>query len=106
MIAFTRSENGLSNRGRVDYPKDLSASRELLSKRTNLSTAKHIVTWKVEDVRDQLRNGISPYPQEDGLTVFDEVQPMPLQSFRRQRQGWRHDGALFPDSPTLAIILD
>ena len=48
---------------------------------TYLAAAEHLVAGEVEDVHDELRDGVPADPQEDRLAVLDEEQAVALESF-------------------------
>jgi hypothetical protein len=47
--------------------------------RTNLSTAKRLVIWKVKDILDQLGHGVTADVEEEVLPIFDKEEAVALE---------------------------
>lgn len=71
----------------------------------DLSTAKAIIARKTKDVHNKLRNSIASNPEEYRLTVFNQEQAVPFQTFRCQRKwGWQNY-AIFTNGTSLSVMV-
>ena len=72
---------------------------------TYLSASQNVVTRQVEYIHDKLWNSVTADPKEHCLSIFDQVQAMPFQSFRCQRQSRRHDDSVFAYCSGLVMLV-
>lgn len=61
------------------------------------------VRSNVKDVHDQLGHGVTSYPQENVLAVFQQVEAVSFQSFTGQRQGLGQNDAIISNRATLKV---
>jgi len=50
--------------------------------RTNLSATQSLIVGQVEHILNELRDGITTNPEEDGLSIFNQEQTMSLKALR------------------------
>jgi len=53
---------------------------------------------------NELRNGITTNPEEDGLPILNQEQTMPLKTLRSKRKGWGQNDSLFTNRASLKIL--
>lgn len=67
----------------------------------------HLSSWKlsvrgnIEDVLNELRNGLSSDPKEDVLTVLDDEEPVSFQSLAGEVHGFGKDDSVLSDGSSL-----
>jgi hypothetical protein len=54
---------------------------------------------------NELRNGITTNPEEDGLPILNQEQSMSLKTLGGKRKRWRQNDSLFANGASLKILL-
>jgi hypothetical protein len=78
-----REHGGLSMKFETKLTKNTS---KIHFPDTHLPSTEDIVTWQIKHILNKLRYCIASNPQKDSLSVLNQEQTMPFQSFGCQRK--------------------